>query len=429
MRLGAMLRPLLDDGSTTFAFRRLLASPNASPLPSPMVDRFPDKFMTDKSTHRRTSSSEDKHNSHFMLRPDRPPSSIPPSPTSPSVARHSSERLGTSDPRVVDYLLWSFLEFVCRRRSPLTLQLRTLMHEKLVPLHDSLVSLNTGTEQAHMSRARRSLRPVSTIFSKPRLSMAAGFRSTGPSPEASPRLGPSESAGLRASIPPPLTLDVSTFSGTPLSSPGHTPSNSLKKRIVHLGPQFRSHSPTFISPSSTSESVSVGKRGADGGKGSSDVRKIISQARIRSRALQQRTYERVRIVQACSGYHTLLAMPTQTISTRSNSLDAPGSTDHGFERFSRLGGMPSVASPRASAEFGVESEPDVAAWTKGQAVELLLREVTEFVEAWESGLIHVPAGNVELAQVDELAMAGSIESGPTPYGSVSGSGAIGLGLG
>jgi len=255
--------------------------------------------------------------------------------------------------------------------------------------------------------------------------MAMGFRSTGPSPEASPRLGPSDSLALKASNPPHLSLDVSALSEMPMPlSPGHTPSNSLKKRIVHLGPQSRSHSPTFISPSSTAESISTGKKGSDSDKDSSDIRRIISLARVRSRVLQQRTYERVRIVQACSGYRTLLALPTQTISSRSNSLDAPGSTDHGFERYSRLGGMPSVVSPRASAEFGVDSEPDVASWTKGQAVDVLLNEVREIVEAWENGFIFVPASNAELVQGDE----GSVESGPTPYGSVSGPGMIGLGL-
>ena len=90
--------------------------------------------------------------------------------------------------------------------------------------------------------------------------------------------------------------------------------------------------------------------------------------------------------------------------------------------------MPYVASPRASAEFGVESELDVTAWTKGQAIELLVKEVTEFVEAWESGLIHVPAGGDELSQADEVPLTARADTAPTPYGSVSGTGLIGLGI-
>ncbi len=73
-------------------------------------------------------------------------------------------------------------------------------------------------------------------------------------------------------------------------------------------------------------------------------------------------------------------------------------------------------------------EPDVASWTKGQAVDVLLNEVREIVEAWENGFIFVPASNAELVQGDEVAQTGSVESGPTSYGSVSGSGMIGLGL-
>ncbi|TRM62239.1 hypothetical protein BD626DRAFT_548631 [Schizophyllum amplum] len=242
-RVAAFLMSTLDDGNAAFA-TAYLRSPTHSPSHSP-----------------RASLDVSNPMIHF---PDRPQS--------------------FKNPRAVDYALWSFLELLCVYRSPLLLQMRLFMQEKILALNHDLRA------QHGPSRSRR---VSSTAFSKPRRRL-----SSVPSPESSPKLGAFPRQSARTTY---LEDRQAGFHG--LSDGGGNP------RIVHLGLVSRPPSP-FNRP--TSPSVEASRV-----------------TRIGSLTLIKATYERIRIVQSVLGYDEVLPMPGDeerdvqvTTWTRAQALEA-----------------------------------------------------------------------------------------------------------
>jgi hypothetical protein len=244
-RIASFLKTILAEGSANFSSRAQDISPIPSPTPSPRTsgqfDHFPSSLSI--STDLRTSPM---HNQTF------------------------------SSPRIVDYSLWSMFELLCVHRSPLFLQMRLFMVERLVELDQELQYHNTHSPMTLRSR------PVSSsIFSKPRRRVS-GL----PSPNSSPRLGPSPSFPHDASFP---SLDGRQAGYNNMASP----QNTHGPRIVHLGP--------ISATSLFGRGLSPGL-----GKGTGNA---TTTTKIKSLTLVRATYRRIRTVQTCMGYKTLLPMP------------------------------------------------------------------------------------------------------------------------
>lgn len=184
-------------------------------------------------------------------------------------------------PRIVDYSLWSLLELLCLYRNPLMIQMRLFMREKVVALDQEL--------RNHSSTPRG--RRISSVFSKPR-----GRFSGLPSPDASPRVSMAQS----------LTHDQQSISFIDAygRQPGfqHFPATSQDQlggvRIVHLGPVSSPSASSFRRSLSPSNDNNVG-----------GVRRIAKSTKVKSLALIQSTYRRIRVVQTCMGYTALLPIP------------------------------------------------------------------------------------------------------------------------
>lgn len=256
-RIARFLRTILDEGSASFALRAARDfSPATSPIGSP-----------------RNSSQFD----HGQLA---------------SYSSFSGQGRPLPSPRIVDYALWSFLELICAFRSPLMLQMRLFITEKVVALNDEL---------RQYSNASSASRPISTAFSKPRR------RSMIPSPEASPALSPTHSF-INIGHPSVLSLDTSRQAGFYQPSSPHDVRGA--GRIVHLGPVAQPDR----------RSVSPG-----GGR----IRMMAKSTKIRSIVLVHATYRRIRLVQTAMGYDRELlrgaeapyedALPTWT---QAQALDA-----------------------------------------------------------------------------------------------------------
>ncbi|KAJ7741945.1 hypothetical protein DFH07DRAFT_980971 [Mycena maculata] len=234
-RVAIFLKTILSEGSASFALRASREfSPSSSPFASPR------------------SSSQFDHGQPIT-------DSLSAYLNSPGQGRP------LPSPRIVDYALWSFLELICAFRSPLMLQMRLFVQEKVVALSRELSQFNNTA-----SPSRR----VSTAFSKPRR------RSTLPSPEASPGLSPTQSF-VNVSHPSVLSLDTGRLAGYyQPSSPHDVPGAG---RIVHLGPIAQSERRS-VSPA--------------GGR----MRLMAKSTKIRSLVLVHATYRRIRLVQTAMGY-------------------------------------------------------------------------------------------------------------------------------
>lgn len=187
-------------------------------------------------------------------------------------------------PRLVDYLLWSLLEFVCLYRTPLMLQFRVVIQEKVRRLHDDIHS-HQGAFFPGVQERR-----VSSIFTKPRKRASRVEAGSGspmsPSPRGFTLVSPTET--------PLQTLNVHVnvdrkagFERSPSSpgGPSHLPP------IVHLGPT-RLHEPQ--QSASTTGMISM----------------LLRNSTIKSRKLIHATYRRIRLVQASMGYDLLLPFPS-----------------------------------------------------------------------------------------------------------------------
>jgi hypothetical protein len=298
-RIASFLKFLLADGDAKFAVTSLDHSVPPSPAQSPRTSAasFSPRLLYD-----------------------------PTMPTSISSDMRSSAYVPPAHPRVIDYSLWSLFELLSLCRSPLIIQMRLFLQEKVAVLDQELHYYQDPTRP-------RSRRMSSGVFSKPRRRMS-GYLSGVPSPENSPILGASPSFPSDPSL---LHLDPSRQPGYQRfpSSPGGLQGSGSGPQIVHLGPIRASSASVFrrsLSPTS-------------GG-----VRLLNKTATIKSMSLVLATYRRIRLVQAAMGYDTLLPLP--------------------------------------SVESGVDFDDpaNLKAWTKKQAMDAVIKEMRElmieFEEPW-----------------------------------------------
>ncbi|KDQ51053.1 hypothetical protein JAAARDRAFT_211351 [Jaapia argillacea MUCL 33604] len=283
-RISSVILTILWDGDASFALQRSADrsvmptpthSPRASATPAPNFD--PSRLSSHSpflaspvlpGTDRFSSISSDLD----VL--SCPPSSVP-------------------KPRIVDYLLWSFLEWVCCHRSPLSLQLRLFVQEKT-----SVLAQQLGSEQEH-SLSRPRSRRFSSAFVKPRRIVSSFHQSATPSPEASPMLTPTLSSPNIPDTPQRSSLPATRRPGFSLS-----PSPSVENardpsglRIVHLGPVRQSF---------------VGReRSSSPGAGVTSASPASQTTTVKSILLVRNTYRRVRLVQHCMGYEILLPCPEE----------------------------------------------------------------------------------------------------------------------
>ena len=338
-RLAVFLKSALMDGNADFAFHRLVSiptSPMLSPSPSPRcsVDRsgqFP---------------------SFFDLPQQRNPD--------------SSVAVPFLSPRVIDYAIWSLFEFLCAYRSPLRLQLRLFMIEKVVALDYELkLRQRFQSPFASPSMTPRSRRVSTSVFAKPRRSALS------PSPDSSPRASRSPSMHHGLSTPTihlepgmnrTTSLEIPTSSSGELRIPGYqytsptippsTPKqgaapylqvNEQGRRIVHLGP---------VSPSALIPPPPLSPSGG-GSMGVSNIRLMGQSTHIKSMALVKATYRRIQLVQTFMGYDMLLPLPVANVG---------------------LGIAP----------FEMENnEVSFATWTRRSALEAILGEMKQFEEEFK----------------------------------------------
>jgi hypothetical protein len=262
VQMGLLLKNVLSTGNAKFAILEQGISVPSSPV-QPSMGLKP-----------RTSEDSD------MLSPS--------SPRSGSSRFHTPLPHAGPQPTLIDYLLWSILEFICRRRSPLTLQMRLLLQEATATLNEELCF-----QQAPAVR-RKHLSYVS-VFAKTPQRPSHWSKSPSPSPQASPFLTPLRSYPSDVLLTPTKPERKPGYARSPTTPGG---SEVLEPRIVHLGPVqnfdlFR-------------QSPSPGL-----GEGGEKSRKwlMANSTTIRSTKLVHATYRRVRAVHRIMGYTEMLPAP------------------------------------------------------------------------------------------------------------------------
>lgn len=262
IQMGLLLKNVLSTGNAKFAISEQGPSAPSSPV-QPSMGLKP-----------RTSEDSD------MLSPS--------SPRAPTSRFHTPLPQSHPQPSLIDYLLWSMLEFICRRRSPLMLQMRLFLQEATATLDEEL-----RIQQAPAVRRKRF--SYTSVFAK--TPQRTGHWSKSPSPEASPFLSP-----LR---PGQYHNDVLLTPAKPERKPGYarsptTPGDSeaLGPRIVHLGPV---------------QNLDLFRRSPSPGLGEGGAKSrrwlMANSTTIRSAKLVLATYRRVRAVQRIMGYTELLPAP------------------------------------------------------------------------------------------------------------------------
>jgi hypothetical protein len=260
VQMGSLLKNVLSPGGARFATSAQGASVPSSPRES---------FVALNS---RSSEDSDLLN--------------PPSPRADSFRIISPLRPAFPRPSLLDYILWSMLEFVCRHRSPLMLQMRLFLREKTASLDEEL-----RFQQALPARSKRL--SYTSVFSKTRQKSEHGSRV--PSPEATPFLSPRPHYG-DVLLTPPKQERKPGYARSPPTTPGG--SEVAEPRIVHLGPV---------------QNFDMFRRSPSPGSGESGTKsrkwQIAKSTTIRSAKLVLATYRRVRAVQCIMGYTELLPMP------------------------------------------------------------------------------------------------------------------------
>ena len=265
-RLAAFLRTMLAEGNADFAFWQGSNSTTSTPVGSP-----------------RSSALFDLSNSgsNLFLSTTNLPSS-----TSPSA--HLKRPLSLPRPRLIDYSLWSMLEFIFSYRNPLRMQLKLLVMEKLIALDLEL----ENQERKNSSFPASPSSPRLSVFSKPRKHISGLMV---PSAESSPRLIPSPSNNLS---PPMLEIPTVRRAGYQVSPSTPYERAPGQPKIVHLGPTPSSFSP-ILSPLM--------------GAGLAESGNVVAKTtRIKSPALIHATFRRIRGVQMSMGYTLLLLLPGTT---------------------------------------------------------------------------------------------------------------------
>ncbi|ESK89667.1 unc-80-like protein [Moniliophthora roreri MCA 2997] len=299
MRLGGLLRTILADGNAEFVLQTK-DSPSPSPTPSP-----------------RASGQFDFTSAPDMTRPL-------------SLGGRSYQ-----SPRFADYCLWSISELLCVYRTPLFLQLRAFMHEKV---HTFDRERRYQEDILHLPSPRP--RRPSSVFSKPRLRL-----SNTPSPESSPRMRPTNpfeagDGGFNSLRPGSLSIGYHTIS--PSTPPTLSPrdSSSSGPRIVHLGP---------VSPSQTVFRRSLSPIGG--------ARLAMADStRVRSLTLIRKTYLRIRAVQNFMGYPPLQMPNTGSANALGDDFSVPGEIERGTQ-----------------------------VWTKAKALREVVQETQELVDEFDEG--------------------------------------------
>ena len=295
VQIGSLLKTLLSAGSARFTLR----NQGASVPPSPT-----EPFATLKP---RTSEDSDPFRplSPYII-PSRAPSPVP---------------LSFPQPSLIDYLLWSMLEFVCRHRSPLMLQMRLFLQEKTATLNEELLA-----QQALPVRDRRF--SFASAFSKSR--RKSGYGSRVPSPDASPFLAPVRPSQEDVFLTPPRLERMPGYARSPTTPGGPEVAGP---RIVHLGPI---------------DNFDMFRQAPSPGLGESEAKSrkwlMANSTTIKSAKLVQATYRRIRTVQQIMGYTELLPVP--------DSVEG--------------------------------CEDDARVWSKGRALRELKSETADLLEFWES---------------------------------------------
>ncbi|KAI0327553.1 hypothetical protein GY45DRAFT_1256742 [Cubamyces sp. BRFM 1775] len=336
-QIGAILREVLADGDASFAVpSRVGYSEPPSPTHSPQSAHF---------------NIPDRDDNPFLA---------------PSVGHSLAASRARKHPRIVDYMTWSLIEWLCLRRNPLALQMRVFMQEKVATLHQELSSNSGGVgggitpsyNASFTNGSRPRSRPVSNIFSKPRRSFL-GADSNASTPRSSALFTNSVSLptfddfGLQSSTPRKTAADDGAMrqAGYMLMPSPLTPSRQAAResgpKIVHLGP-VRPLSP-LSDPSARRSASPSGRRSGLGV--SRSALGIAREMAVESPILVRMTLRRIRVAQAMLGYPHL---PLATAS----SMD--------------------------STESGEGQEPDtlVRAWSRAEALEALIQETKDLVEEW-----------------------------------------------
>lgn len=258
VQMGLLLKNVLSAGNARFA--------------------KPDQFASVTSSPRQPSTS---------LKPRTSEDSDLLTPLSPRIA---SPRAHSPRPFLIDYLLWSMLDFVCRHRSPLMIQLRLFLQEATATVDRELHAQETPA-----TRSRRF--SYTSVFAKTPQRQRSGHRSKGPSPEASPFLTPLRLHQGDVLLTPPKPERQPGYARSPVTTGD---SEGVGPRIVHLGPV---------------QNFDMFRRSPSPGPGESDTksRKWLqaNSITITSAKLVLGTYRRVRAVQRFMGYTDLLPVPDE----------------------------------------------------------------------------------------------------------------------
>ncbi|KAJ3562072.1 hypothetical protein NP233_g9804 [Leucocoprinus birnbaumii] len=367
-RLAGFLKSALTDGNANFALYGPVsreASPVPSPTPSPrasvQMDRIP-----------QTPSFEFPAHSNFVA------------PSSP--------------PRVIDYSLWSILEFLCAYRSPLRLQLRLFTIEKVVALDQELKHRTKRHSPFSSPNTTPMSRRISTsVFAKPRRSGMFASPDSSPRPSRSPsmigelsipsiNLGPGMNRVASLEIPTSTSGGELRIPGYQYVSPTMSPSTPRQgsapylqvdgPRIVHLGPTSPS---ALIPPPPLSPS-------GGGSMGVSNIRLMGQSTTIKSVALVKATYRRIRSVQTFMGYDTLLPLPMGNVGL----------------------GISGVGMDSEEVSF--------VTWTKRTALEAILKEMSQLEEEFEESIAKGVTGMTEKEDVlvDSIPILSSYLPGQPP---------------
>ncbi|KDR72729.1 hypothetical protein GALMADRAFT_228996 [Galerina marginata CBS 339.88] len=248
-----------------------------------------------------------------------------------------------SRPRIIDYTLWSMLEFACAYRSPLRMQLKTFTMEKVVALDQELrrqAGRNGGPSPHPASPSSR--RASASLFAKSR-QRASG--SMAPSPDSSPRVMPSASN---------LTPSLSYLENLNRRPQYQIPPVSPHSLPVRQGPTSPAASPSTPSP------IGAGLPGT-ASTSTTDGRERSTTTTIKSPKLIQETYRRIRAVQDFMGYDLLLPMPEVGVSV---SVSASGI-------------LPSMSVGRDNATLET--------WSRQQALAVIMKETEDILEEFEEG--------------------------------------------
>ncbi|KIM28069.1 hypothetical protein M408DRAFT_147787 [Serendipita vermifera MAFF 305830] len=191
--------------------------------------------------------------------------------------------------RVTDYGMWSILEMLCFFRTPLNLQLRLWLQEKLLQLESRIEA--TGGLSNRGSFVRDNRRLSFSPFTKTR--RRSGLISATASPDASPAFRPSRDVGGLPTFSLGSPNTISTFDRFPQASP---PVDGTVPRIRHLGPDFQT------------AKLQRPVRGASSASGGTNPLRAASKLITISRPkLVKESHRRVEAVRIFWGYETFVS--------------------------------------------------------------------------------------------------------------------------